>query len=133
MLFRSEKILYANLELQSIGSLKLFRFESDNKKIEYFDENGKSAKKLLMKTPIDGARLSSGFGMRKHPILGYNVKHKGVDFAAPKGTPIYAAGDGVIEMKQRYKGRSEEHTSELQSQAYLVCRLLLEKKKNTDV
>ena len=98
------KILYANLELKSIGSLKLYRFESDNKKIEYFDENGKSAKKLLMKTPIDGARLSSGFGMRKHPIRGYMKKHKGVDFAAPKGTPIYAAGDGVIEMKQRYKG-----------------------------
>ncbi len=93
------KILYASLELQSLGSLKLFRFESDNGKIEYFDENGKSAKKLLMKTPIDGARLSSGFGMRKHPILGYNVKHRGVDFAAPKGTPIYAAGDGVIEKK----------------------------------
>ena len=98
------KILYANLELKSIGSLKLYRFESDNRKIEYFDENGKSAKKLLMKTPIDGARLSSGFGMRKHPIRGYMKKHKGVDFAAPKGTPIYAAGDGVIEMKQRYKG-----------------------------
>ena len=93
------KILYASLELQSLGSLKLFRFESDNGKIEYFDENGKSAKKLLMKTPIDGARLSSGFGMRKHPILGYNVKHRGVDFAAPKGTPIYAAGDGIIEKK----------------------------------
>ena len=98
------KILYANLELQSIGSLKLFRFESDNKKIEYFDENGKSAKKLLMKTPIDGARLSSGFGMRKHPIKGYMKKHQGVDFAAPTGTSIYAAGDGIIEMKQRYKG-----------------------------
>ena len=98
------KILYASLELQSLGSLKLFRFEADNGKIEYFDENGKSAKKLLMKTPIDGARLSSGFGMRKHPIRGYMKKHQGVDFAAPKGTPIYAAGDGVIEMKQRYKG-----------------------------
>ena len=98
------KILFANLELQSLGSLKLYRFESDKGKIEYFDENGKSAKKLLMKTPIDGARLSSGFGMRKHPIRGYMKKHKGVDFAAPKGTPIYAAGDGVIEMKQRYKG-----------------------------
>ena len=98
------KILYANLELQSLGSLKLYRFESDNGKIEYFDENGKSAKKLLMKTPIDGARLSSGFGMRKHPIRGYMKKHQGVDFAAPKGTPIYAAGDGIIEMKQRYKG-----------------------------
>ena len=98
------KILYASLELQSLGSLKLFRFEADNGKIEYFDENGKSAKKLLMKTPIDGARLSSGFGMRQHPIRGYMKKHQGVDFAAPKGTPIYAAGDGVIEMKQRYKG-----------------------------
>jgi len=98
------KILYASLELQSLGSLKLFRFEADNGKIEYFDENGKSAKKLLMKTPIDGARLSSGFGMRKHPIRGYMKKHQGVDFAAPTGTPIYAAGDGVIEMKQRYKG-----------------------------
>ena len=98
------KILFANLELQSLGSLKLYRFESDKGKIEYFDENGKSAKKLLMKTPIDGARLSSGFGMRKHPIRGYMKKHQGVDFAAPTGTPIYAAGDGVIEMKQRYKG-----------------------------
>ncbi len=98
------KILYANLELQTLGSLKLYRFESDNGKIEYFDENGMSAKKLLMKTPIDGARLSSGFGMRKHPIRGYMKKHQGVDFAAPRGTPIYAAGDGVIEMKQRYKG-----------------------------
>ena len=98
------KILFANLELQSLGSLKLYRFESDKGKIEYFDENGKSAKKLLMKTPIDGARLSSGFGMRKHPIRGYMKKHQGVDFAAPTGTPIYAAGSGIIEMKQRYKG-----------------------------
>ena len=98
------KILFANLELQSLGSLKLYRFESDKGKIEYFDENGKSAKKLLMKTPIDGARLSSGFGMRKHPIRGYMKKHQGVDFAAPTGTPIYAAGGGIIEMKQRYKG-----------------------------
>ena len=98
------KILFANLELQSLGSLKLYRFESDKGKIEYFDENGKSAKKLLMKTPIDGARLSSGFGMRKHPIKGYMKKHQGVDFAAPTGTSSYAAGDGIIEMKQRYKG-----------------------------
>tara|TARA_Y100000590_G_scaffold241116_1_gene271115 strand:- start:1634 stop:2923 length:1290 start_codon:yes stop_codon:yes gene_type:complete len=93
------KILFASLDLQSLGSLKLFRFESEKGGIEFFDENGKSAKKLLMKTPIDGARLSSGFGMRKHPILGYNVKHRGVDFAAPTGTPIYAAGDGIIEKK----------------------------------
>ena len=54
-------------------------------------------KKFLMKTPIDGARLSSGYGMRKHPILGYSKLHAGVDFAAPRGTPVYAAGDGTVQ------------------------------------
>ncbi|MBL4614626.1 MAG: peptidoglycan DD-metalloendopeptidase family protein [Magnetovibrio sp.] len=64
---------------------------------DYFDEAGQSAKKALMRTPIDGARLSSSFGKRKHPILGYTKKHSGTDFAAPPGTPIYAAGDGTID------------------------------------
>lgn len=64
---------------------------------DYFDAAGQSAKRLLMKTPIDGARLSSGFGSRRHPIHGYTRQHKGVDFAAPTGTPIKAAGDGVVE------------------------------------
>lgn len=64
---------------------------------DYFDDKGQSAKKALMRTPIDGARLSSHFGNRKHPILGYTKKHSGTDFAAPPGTPIYAAGDGVID------------------------------------
>ncbi|NQU60192.1 MAG: peptidoglycan DD-metalloendopeptidase family protein [Rhodospirillales bacterium] len=63
---------------------------------DYFDEKGQSARKALMSTPIDGARLSSGFGRRRHPILGYNKMHRGVDFAAPRGTPIYAAGNGVV-------------------------------------
>ena len=94
-------ILYANLVLKSGVSLKLYRFENEKKEIEYFDETGKSAQKLLMKTPIDGARISSGYGKRRHPILGYNVAHRGVDFAAPKGTPIYAAGNGIIEEKGR--------------------------------
>ena len=64
---------------------------------DYFDEKGQSAKKALMRTPIDGARLSSSFGKRKHPILGYTKLHTGTDFAAPRGTPIYAAGDGSID------------------------------------
>ena len=69
---------------------------------DYYDRNGKSVKKTLMRTPIDGARLSSRYGKRRHPILGYSKMHKGVDFAAPKGVPIMAAGDGVIE----YIGRN---------------------------
>ena len=77
---------------------ELYRFESESDGfVEYFSSEGKSATKALMKTPINGARLSSGFGMRKHPILGYNKKHQGVDFAAPAGTPIMAAGTGYIE------------------------------------
>ena len=79
-------------------SYELYRFQSEGDEfIEYFNSDGKSATKALMKTPINGARLSSGFGMRKHPILGYNKKHQGVDFAAPTGTPIMAAGTGHIE------------------------------------
>jgi len=79
-------------------SYELYRFQSEGDEfVEYFNSDGKSATKALMKTPINGARLSSGFGMRKHPILGYNKKHQGVDFAAPSGTPIMAAGTGHIE------------------------------------
>jgi murein DD-endopeptidase MepM/ murein hydrolase activator NlpD len=71
---------------------------SDDGQVDYFDAKGQSAKKFLMKTPINGARLSSSFGNRKHPILGYNKLHKGTDFAAPTGTPIYAAGNGKVTM-----------------------------------
>ena len=73
----------------------LYMFKSEGK-IDYYDDRGRSIKKTLMKTPINGARLSSSFGMRKHPILGYNKMHKGTDFAAPLGTPIMASGDGTI-------------------------------------
>ena len=69
----------------------------------HYDLNGKSIQKALMKTPINGARLSSSFGMRKHPILGYNKMHKGTDFAAPKGTPVMASGNGKI-IKARWCG-----------------------------
>ena len=88
-------IIYANLNLQNTD-LQLYKFEYEKNKIDYFDENGKSVRKTLMKTPINGARLSSSFGKRKHPILGYNKLHTGTDFAAPKGTPIMASGDGII-------------------------------------
>ncbi len=75
-----------------------YRFTpSDDGVTDFFDDEGQSARKFLMKTPINGARLSSHFGNRRHPVLGYNKLHKGTDFAAPRGTPIYAAGNGVIE------------------------------------
>ena len=90
-------ILYANLEVGD-REVELFRYEPDEGPADYLDAKGASVRKALMRTPINGARLSSGFGMRKHPILGYNKKHLGVDFAAPTGTPIYAGGDGTITM-----------------------------------
>ena len=94
---KTGSIYFAEIQLHN-HSYELYRFENENKKlVGYFDSKGKSATKALMKTPINGARLSSGYGMRKHPILGYNKKHQGVDFAAPIGTPIMAAGTGHIE------------------------------------
>ena len=88
------KILYANLKLSGSDN-NLYFFDKEGSEGHY-DKNGKSVKKALMKTPINGARLSSPFGMRKHPIDGYNKMHQGTDFAAPMGTPIMASGDGVI-------------------------------------
>ena len=87
-------ILYANLKLSGEDN-SLYYFKS-KKNTGHYDKNGKSVKKALMKTPINGARLSSPFGMRKHPIDGFNKMHKGTDFAAPMGTPIMASGDGII-------------------------------------
>jgi murein DD-endopeptidase MepM/ murein hydrolase activator NlpD len=89
-------IVYAALTLQGVRHA-MYRHEMANGDVDYFDEKGRSAKKALMRTPIDGARLSSGYGRRKHPILGYTKMHRGLDFAAPRGTPIYAAGSGTIE------------------------------------
>jgi murein DD-endopeptidase MepM/ murein hydrolase activator NlpD len=87
-------ILYANLNLSGENN-SLYYFDKEGSKGHY-DQNGKSIKKALMKTPINGARLSSPFGMRKHPIDGFNKMHRGTDFAAPIGTPIMASGDGVV-------------------------------------
>lgn len=95
------EILYAKLVVNG-AEKPVYRFETKDGRVDYYDPDGKSIRKTLMKTPIDGAYVSSGFGMRRHPILGYTKMHQGVDFAARKGTPIYAAGDGIVE----YSGRN---------------------------
>ncbi len=87
-------IIFANLKLSGENN-SLYFFDKKGSEGHY-DRNGKSVKKALMKTPINGARLSSPFGMRKHPIDGFNKMHRGTDFAAPMGTPIMASGDGVV-------------------------------------
>ena len=91
---KSGAIYYAHMSVNG-REITLYRFGND-KNYSYFDINGKSVEKALMKSPINGARLSSPFGMRKHPILGFNKKHNGTDFAAPLGTPIMASGSGTI-------------------------------------
>ncbi|MGH6916924.1 MAG: peptidoglycan DD-metalloendopeptidase family protein, partial [Geminicoccaceae bacterium] len=92
---RGGDLLYGGLTLSG-EALDAFRFEPEGGEVEYFDRTGRSLRKFLLRTPVDGARLSSRFGMRKHPILGYSLMHKGIDFAAPKGTPIFAAGGGRV-------------------------------------
>ncbi len=89
------KIIYASMFVNG-AEINLYNFKDDSGDIGFYDLKGKSIVKSLMKTPINGARLSSSFGMRKHPILGYNKMHKGTDFAAPSGTPIMASGAGKI-------------------------------------
>mgnify|MGYP001224951932 FL=1 len=89
-------IIYAYMKNNG-REIALYRFVDQKGIPGYYRTNGKSIEKALMKTPINGARLSSTFGMRKHPILGYNKMHQGTDFAAPTGTPIMASGSGIIE------------------------------------
>ena len=91
---KSGPIFYAHMSVNG-REITLYKFGND-KNYGYFDINGKSVEKALMKTPINGARLSSSFGMRKHPILGFTKMHKGTDFAAKSGTPIMASGSGTI-------------------------------------
>jgi murein DD-endopeptidase MepM/ murein hydrolase activator NlpD len=116
---KTGNIRYAKLILSG-REIPLYRFELEDGGVDYFGPNGESTKKTLMKTPIDGARMSSGYGMRRHPVLGYGKMHKGIDFAAPTGTPIYASGDGVIEKAGRFSSygnyvkirhRSDLHTA----------------------
>ena len=99
-LVSSGPVLRAVLSLDG-ERLPLYRFEYEKGYFDYFDSDASSVKKALMRTPLDGARISSGFGKRKHPVLGYTKMHKGVDFAAPRNTPIFAAGDGIIELARK--------------------------------
>lgn len=94
------KMLYATLKLGN-EEKRIYHYTLRNGEEGYYDENGQSVRKALLRTPINGARLTSGYGMRRHPILGYTRMHKGVDFAAPTGTPVYAAGDGYIDYAAR--------------------------------
>ncbi len=94
------EMVHAKLTLSG-KDLPIYRHATADGDIDYYDDKGKSVRKTLLRTPIDGARISSRYGKRRHPILGYTRMHRGLDFAAPSGTPIYAAGNGVID----YAGR----------------------------
>ncbi len=101
-LVRSGEMLYAAVTVAG-HPIAMYRFEDAQGLVEYFNEKGESLKKALLRTPVDGAKITSGFGMRLHPLLGYTKMHKGVDFGVPTGTPIMAAGDGSVE-KAGYNG-----------------------------
>jgi murein DD-endopeptidase MepM/ murein hydrolase activator NlpD len=94
-------LLYASLTLHG-RKIAIYRFTPNGSSAQYFNDKGESVRKGLLRTPIDGARISSNYGHRKHPVLGYTKMHKGVDFAAPIGTPIMAAGDGKVLKMGRY-------------------------------
>ncbi len=91
------EVVYGALVLR--GKRKeIYRFTPKSGRADFFNSKGESVRKALLRTPVDGARISSRYGMRRHPILGYSKMHKGIDFAAPRGTPIYAAGDGTVQV-----------------------------------
>ncbi|MZR29005.1 peptidoglycan DD-metalloendopeptidase family protein [Sneathiella litorea] len=118
-------ILWATMTLSG-KELSVYRFKTDDDGFtDYYDDKGRSVKKTLMRTPIDGARLTSGFGKRKHPTLGYTKMHRGVDFGARSGTPIMAAGNGIVEFAARNGGYGNyvriRHNSEFKT-AYAHMR-----------
>lgn len=116
---RNGDILFARLTLE--GSPRpLYRFETADGLTDYFDAKGRSARKALLRTPLNGARLTSRFGRRRHPILGYTRMHRGVDFAAPRGTPVYAAGDGRVVYRGR-KGAYGNYVSIRHNSTYVTA------------
>lgn len=93
-----------DLEYAELRGVRFYRFERLDGHVDYFDEHGKNVKGFLLRTPVDGARMTSSFGMRRHPILGFNRMHQGIDFGAGVGTPVVAAGDGVVVEARRWGG-----------------------------
>ena len=95
-IIKTKPITYVSITLSG-KSISYYNFIDEYGLPQYYDESGRSSKRTIMKTPINGARLSSRYGVRKHPVLGYTKIHRGLDFAAPSGTPVFAAGDGIVE------------------------------------
>lgn len=100
---RDGEILFAALTVAG-KRMTIYRWTDEDGRADYFDRDGNSIRKALLRTPVDSARITSSYGMRRHPILGFSKMHTGVDFAAPTGTPIYAAGDGTIKRASRFSG-----------------------------
>jgi murein DD-endopeptidase MepM/ murein hydrolase activator NlpD len=96
-------LVFAELNLGN-RDLKLYRYVDKNGNSDFYNEKGESIRKAMLRTPINGAKITSAFGMRVHPLFGYSKMHKGVDFGAPTGTPIYAAGDGTVAVVKRENG-----------------------------
>ncbi len=123
---RDGNIKYASITLSG-KKKEIFRFTSDSQIPDYYDRKGESIRKTLLKTPINGAKISSGFGIRKHPILGYSKMHKGLDYAAPKGTPVLAAGDGIVHFIKVSKTGYGKHIEIKHSSKYSTLYAHLDK------